>query len=490
MSMNLSKCFFYSLATLLFAFFFSNIQAQNFSNPLITNIHNPIKQDISMPLAMKEDATQFRKIFDEELVNGKSYVNLHSLCTEIGARISGSAKANLAVKWGVEKLKSLGLDSIYTQAVMVPHWERGDRESGYIHMGSHLIKVPICALGGSIATPKGGLKAEIVEVQNFEQLAKLGRSTIEGKIVFYNRAFDQRFIVTGDAYGNAVDQRVMGAIEASKFGAVGVVIRSMSSSLDTFPHTGIMFYKEGIKKIPAAAISTLAADELAQDLKTNPHLTFSFNQSCKILPDVKSYNVVGELKGQMFPNEIILIGGHLDSWDLAQGAQDDGAGIVQSMEVLQIFKSLALKPKRTIRVVFFMSEENGSSGGIEYANIASKNTLQHHIAAIESDDGGFTPRGFGISAPDSLRGIFEAWRPLFAPYGSSDFTFAEGGGGADIEKLGKQSLSLIGYNSDSQRYFDLHHTANDLFTQVNQRELKLGAASISALVYLIDKYGL
>ncbi len=440
--------------------------------------------------SLREDSIQIRRIFDEELLNGKCYSNLHSLCFDIGQRLSGTPSAARAVEWGKDQLGKLGLDSVYTQEVMVPHWERGAKESGFILLDHKKISVPICALGGSIATPKNGLEAEIVEITQFAELAKLGKEKIKGKIVFYNRPFDQRFIVTGEAYGNAVMQRVIGAKEAAKFGAIGVIIRSMSSNTDSFPHTGIMIYEEGIPKIPAAAISTLAADELTKDLRNTPTLHFKFIQSCEILPLVKSYNVIGQIRGRTYPNQIILIGGHLDSWDLAQGAQDDGAGVVQSLEVLQLYKSLGIRPERTIRVVFFMSEENGSAGGQKYAELAKANTVETHLAAIESDDGGFTPRGFGITTDIKYKEKFESWKPLFVPYGSSDFKFTDGGGGADIETLSKQSLALIGYDCDTQRYFDIHHTANDTFSQVNQRELKLGAASIFSLVYLMDKYGL
>ncbi len=488
-----SQSIAYCYLSLLFSLFEFNLAyGQNPSTKSSINFptNEPNINNLLLSIESKTDSVQIRKIYDEELVNGKSYSNLHSLCFDVGERLSGTDKAAKAVVWGLEKLKALGLDSVYTQEVMVPHWERGSKESAYIFLNHQKISVPVCALGGSIATPKEGIKAPIVEIQQFDELAKLGKEKIQGKIVFYNRAFDQRYIITGVAYGNAVEQRVVGAIEAAKYGAIGVIIRSMSSTLDTLPHTGIMIYKEGIPKIPAAAISTQAADDLTQDLKQNPNLEFSFQQNCTIYTDTKSYNVVGELKGKTLPKQVILVGGHLDSWDLAQGAQDDGAGVVQSMEVLQLYKSLGIRPERTLRVIFFMSEENGSSGGKKYAEIALKNSQETHIAAIESDDGGFTPRGFGIACSKDLQKKFELWKPLFLPYESGEFIYSDEGVGADIEKLGKQSKALISYQSDSQRYFDIHHTANDRFSFVNQRELKLGAGAMASLVYLLDKYGL
>lgn len=442
-----------------------------------------------VPPGLKDDSVQFRKIYNEELVHGETYSNLHSLCFDIGQRLSGTASAARAVKWGVQRMQKIGLDSVYTQEVMVPHWERGPKESAYYRVKNQKVLVQIVALGGSMATPKSGILAEIIEIKHFEELAQLGKDKIRGKIVFYNRPFNQTFINMTEAYGDAVPQRVFGALEAAKFGAIGVIIRSMSSTTDKYPHTGIMVYSDSIKKIPAAAMSTVSADLLTEALHAHPHLKFYFKQDCSILPPVKSFNVIGELRGNTFPDQVVLIGGHLDSWDLAQGAHDDGTGIVQSLEVLQLYKSLNIHPKRTIRVVFFMSEENGSAGGHKYAEIATAKN-ENHVAAIESDDGGFTPRGFEITTSDANKLKFESWKPLFVAYSSAEFKYSNGGGGADIETLNKLSSALIGYNDDNQRYFDIHHTANDLFSQVNARELKLGAASITSLVYLLDKYGL
>jgi len=471
-------------AFLLF-FVSAPIHAQN----LTMNIFHVGSRFGQVPPELRVDSSQIRSIYNMELEKGKSYSNLHSLCFDIGQRLSGTASAAKAVAWGLAHFKAMGLDSVYTQEVMVPHWERGAKEKGYIVVGSKKIRVPICALGGSVATPSAGLMAEIVEINHFEDMPALA-SKIAGKIVFLNRPFDQKFLVTSEAYGDAVPQRVFGAREAVKYGAIGVIIRSMSSTTDTFPHTGIMVYDSLGKKIPAAAISTVTADQLTSFLHSGAKVKFQFFQSCQILPKVKSYNVIGELKGAQFPNQVVLIGGHLDSWDLAQGAHDDGTGVVQSMEVLQLYKMMGLRPLRTIRAVLFMSEENGSAGGIQYAHLQTLKGTEHHVAAIESDDGGFTPRGFEITTSDALKSKFESWRPLFVAYSAAEFKYSGGGGGADIETLGNQSSALIGYNCDSQRYFDIHHTANDLFSQVNQRELKLGAASIASLVYLLDKYGL
>ena len=439
-----------------------------------------------------QDSLVLRKIYDEALVNGESYQNLRYLCKQIGPRLSGSANAQKAVDWTKSLMDKYGFDKVYLQECMVPHWVRGEKEVGKIINGKTEINVPICALGMSPATPKEGLKAQIIELRGLDELAKLGESVIKGKIVFFNRPFDSRFIETGRAYGTAGDQRFAGPAEAAKYGAVGVIVRSLTESLDDYPHTGTTNFPEGSKQIPAAAISTKAANQLSTLLKLKklPAIQFYFKQNCQLLPDAKSYNVVGEMIGSEFPNEVITVGGHLDSWDLAEGAHDDGTGVMQAMEVLRVYKALGMKPKHSIRAVMFMNEENGGRGGDKYAELAMKNG-EKHIAAIESDGGGFTPRGFtfqNISKKD-LKEINENWSGLLRPYFADHLD--AGGSGSDIEPLSIfKDAVLIGYRADSQRYFDIHHTPNDVFENVNKRELELGAAAITSLVYLIDQHGI
>jgi carboxypeptidase Q len=439
-----------------------------------------------------QDSLVLRKIYDEALVNGESYQNLRYLCKQIGPRLSGSANAQKAVDWTKSLMDKYGFDKVYLQECMVPHWVRGEKEVGKIINGKTEINVPICALGMSPATPKEGLRAQIIELKGLDELAKLGESAIKGKIVFFNRPFDPRFIETGRAYGTAGDQRFAGPAEAAKYGAVGVIVRSLTESLDDYPHTGTTNFPVGSKQIPAAAISTKAANQLSALLKLKklPTIQFYFKQSCQLLPDVKSYNVVGEITGSEFPNEVITVGGHLDSWDLAEGAHDDGTGVMQAMEVLRVYKTLGMKPKHSIRAVMFMNEENGGRGGDKYAELAMKNG-EKHIAAIESDGGGFTPRGFTFQdiSKEGLNEINKNWSGLLRPY-LTDHLDA-GGSGSDIEPLSIfKNAVLIGYRADSQRYFDIHHTPNDIFENVNKRELELGAAAMTALVYLIDQHGI
>ncbi len=447
---------------------------------------------LAAPLAEAQDSVTIRKIYDEELVNGHCYDNLRYLCKQIGPRLSGSANAQKAVEWSQKLMKSYGLDRVYLQPVMVPHWVRGAKEQGQIIAGNTRIPVAICALGGSVATPANGLTAKVIEVHGLPELQTLGEGAIKGNIVFFNRPFDERFIEAGQAYGTAGDQRNRGPAAAAKYGAAGVIVRSLTGALNDYPHTGATEYGKG-PAIPAAAISTVAANQLSALLKqhTGTPVQFYFKQSCEMLPDAPSFNVVGELKGTENPNDYITVGGHLDSWDLAEGANDDGTGVMQSAEVLRIFKAMGYRPKHTLRAVFFMNEENGDRGGLEYARLAAANK-ENHIAAIETDEGGFTPRGFSFDGvnPALLKSVNQRWKSLLEPYEVDRLT--AGGSGTDIEPLKETvpGITLIGFRPDSQRYFDIHHTPNDVFENVNKRELELGAASIAALVYLIDQHGL
>lgn len=445
---------------------------------------------ITLPaLAQNSDEAMIRKIFDEALENGESYEMLRYLTKKIGPRLSGSPGAAAAVEWSKQQMEAYGFDNVTLQDVMVPHWVRGEKEIGRIvnsrKLGTQAVNV--VALGNSVGTGPKGTFGQVVEVQNFKELAQLGREAIEGKIVFFNRPMDPKLIDTFGAYGGASGQRGAGPAEAAKYGAIGAVVRSLSSFQDDVPHTGSTRYRLNIPKIPAVAISTNDANLLSGLLEDDPDLNFYFETHAQMLPDVLSYNVMGEIKGSEFPDEIIVVGGHLDSWDLSEGAHDDGAGCVQSIEVLRIMKAIGYKPKRTIRAVMFMNEENGLRGGLKYAEIAEA-TGQRHIAAMESDRGGFRPLGFGISGTDEQQNKLINWKNLFAPY--QIFQFKKGGGGADISPLRRQGVPTIGYIPDSQRYFKYHHTAIDNFESVNQRELELGAAAMAAMIYLIDQHGL
>ncbi len=428
-------------------------------------------------------------IYNEALSNGQSYEWLEHLSNDIGHRLSGSVNAERAVKWGRDELTSIS-DKVWLQPVMVPKWVRGAPE--YAHIEStpgKTISVPILALGGSISTPSIGIIANVVEVKSFNDLDKLGEEEVKGKIVFYNRPMDPTIINTFQAYSQTVNQRTQGAKYAAKYGAVGVIVRSMTTASDDFPHTGSMYYDDLPlnKRIPAAAISTNGADLLSSMLSLNKEVKFYFRQNSKNFPDQLSHNVIAEIKGSKYPDEIIVVGGHLDSWDVGDGSHDDGAGIVQSMEVIRIFNSLGYKPNRTIRVVLFMNEENGLRGGNKYAQIA-KEKNENHFFALESDAGGFTPRGFSFDTSVEEFESIEPWVEYFKDYALENFFL--GGSGADIGPLKDGRVILSGLRPDPQRYFDYHHAPSDTFDKINRRELELGAAAMTALVYLMDNHKL
>ena len=437
----------------------------------------------------QSDADYIKKIYKNALTNGQSYEWLDYLSNEIGGRLSGSLNAEYAVEYTKSELQKLGLDRVWLQPVMVPKWVRGNPEFGYIETApGKTISVNICALGGSVSTPAQGLKAEVIEVKGIEELKAIDPELINGKIVFFNRPMQSDLILTFEAYGGCVDQRYNGAEEAGKLGAVATIVRSMNLRLDDLPHTGAMSYGNTpvSKRIPSSAISTNDAEKLSGMLNIDPKIKLFLKQNCRQLKDVLSYNVIGEIKGSEFPNEIITVGGYLDSWDLGEGSHGDGAGCVQSMDVLRLLQNSGIKPKRTIRVVLFMNEENGLRGGKAYAKEATRKG-ENHIFALESDSGGFTPRGFTFDGPDYKVDQIFKWKPLFEPY--LIHYFKKGGSGADIGPLKNSANVLAGLRPDSQRYFDHHHAANDTFDAVNKRELELGAATMTSLVYLIDKYG-
>ena len=437
--------------------------------------------------SQQNDAFIARRIADEIMTNSTAYENLRYLCKKIGPRLSGSSGAEKAVMATTQMLKDAGADTVYLQPCMVPHWVRGAKESGYIlTTGRARYTLNLCALGNTVRTGAAGVKAQVIEVKAMQQLHQLGKEVM-GKIVFFNIPMNPTYIRTFRAYGEAGIGRRDGPAQAAKYGAIAVMVRSLASNIDAYPHTGATRYNDSFPKIPAVAISTKDAEWLSATLKSNKLVQAFFKTHCTTLPDAASYNVVGEIKGTEIPEEIITVGGHLDSWDLAEGAQDDGAGCVQSIEVIRAIKALGIKPRRTIRAVMFMNEENGSRGAQAYLDNA-KAKKEKHLFALESDAGGFTPRGMGLDMPEDKRNRILNWKHLFVEYGVYDF-FA-GGGGADIGPLKQIGTALAGFSPDSQRYFDLHHAPNDVFEAVSKRELDLGAVNMTLLIWLVSEYGL
>ena len=436
--------------------------------------------------AQAQDAKTIRTIYDLALTQSEAYENLRVLCKDIGHRLSGSEGADSAVVWGQSVLGKLELDTIYLQEITVPHWERGRKEKAYFYNEKGKNMLDVCALGGSISTGMNQfIKGDLSDVKSLDEVNNLPDSLVKGKIIFYNRPMDPKKISTFSAYGSCVDQRYSGAIEAAKKGAIAVIVRSMNVRQDDFPHTGSMAYEDGVDSIPAFAISTNGADYLSENVTKYGNLELNLKSFCKSYPDKISHNVIGEIKGSEFPDEYITVGGHLDSWDMGEGAHDDGAGVVQSIEVLHLLNLMNIKPKHSIRVVLFMNEENGNRGGKHYAErAAAKN--EKHLMALESDRGGFSPRGFSVNGTEKQLNGIKKWVDLFEPYGIHEFKM--GFAGVDINPLEDGKICLIGLSPDSQRYFDHHHSDNDVFEEVNKRELVLGAASMTSLIYLIDKY--
>jgi len=434
-----------------------------------------------------EDSLFIRKLADEILTSGKAYENLRVLTKNVGGRLSGSPQMYKAEDWGINALKDAGADKTWKQECQVTHWVRGAREEAYlIQDGKKKLPFKALALGNSVGTGKNGVKAPVILINSFDEL-ELKKDEIKGKIVFYNYKFNPLFIKTNQSYGDAGKYRGSGPSRAAKYGAVAVLVRSMTHSTDNHAHTGSLSYNDSMPKIPAAAVGLKDADKLAAMLEKGTYSVY-LRTNAMMYPDTLGHNVIGELTGSEFPNEYITIGGHLDSWDVAEGAHDDGTGCVHSIEVLRALKAVGYKPRRTIRIVLFANEENGLKGGTAYAAEAKKNNEKHYFA-LESDAGGFTPRSFGFSgSPEQLAKI-RNYLPLLLPYGV--YMINDGGGGADIGPL-RQALNtpVAGFEPDSQRYFDIHHAENDVFENVNKRELELGAINMAALIYLVDKYGL
>jgi hypothetical protein len=441
----------------------------------------------SAAFSQGDDSVFIRQLADEILVNSKAYGNLRVLTKTIGGRLAGSPQMVKAEQWGLNAMKDAGADAASLQECLVPHWVRGGKDKATAVYGKSGAKkeLDVIALGNSSGTMKP-LKAPVVLINTFDELEQK-KGEVKGKIVFYNYKFNERLVKTFQAYGDAGRYRREGPSRAAKYGAVAVIVRSMSQSTDNNPHTGSTAYNDSFQKIPAVAVGLLDADWLSQQALQNS-IAITLHTHGKFLPDTVGHNVIGEIKGSQFPNEYITVGGHLDSWDNCEGAHDDGAGCVQTIEILRAFKALNYQPKRTLRFVLFANEENGLRGGTKYAEEA-KAKGEKHIFALESDAGGFTPRGFGFTVSDAQFEKVLGWQKLLAPYGGSEFS--KGGGGADIGPLNKtQSTPVAGLQPDSQRYFDYHHARSDVFEAVNKRELELGAVNMAALVYLVDKYGL
>jgi carboxypeptidase Q len=431
------------------------------------------------------------KIIDHALYNSRAYEHLAYLTDNIGPRLSGSKGADLAVKWTTRQLRSWGIET-RNEAVMVPRWVRGAERARLVSHNDQ--RIVLTALGGSVATPAEGITADVIEVTSFEQLDQLGKEKkIKGKIVFYEKAMDMALVESGrafEAYGQAVVFRGSGASRAAEHGAVAAVIRSVASASLRTPHTGSLRYEEKQPKIPAAAMTTedagLVHRLLAKGEKVRMHLVLT----PRTLPDVQSANVIAEIRGSERPDEVVLIGGHLDSWDLGTGAIDDGSGCAMVMESLRILKELGIRPKRTIRGVLFMNEENGLRGGRKYfENAAKREEVQKHVAAIETDAGAATPTGFittlegrELDAIKTRLAVLDRIAPM--TFSSSRQT------GADTSPLTGAGVPGFGLVPDPRHYFDFHHTPADTLDKVDPKALAQNTAAIAAIAYILAEEGL
>lgn len=422
-------------------------------------------------------------IFDEALTDRTAWMHLEYLCKQAKGRLSGSAASYRAIDYTKKALTEAGADTVWLQEVKVPFWERGYEKCFMKSASNGKHELSIAALGLSIGTSKKGITSKVIEIKDPAELKTIDANIVKGKIVFFNKPVDNSLVNTFAGYAGAVGQRSSGASDASKLGAAAVIVRSVTQSLDDFPHTGVTHYAEGVNPIPAVAVSTIDAELLSNWLRKDPKLEISLISTCVIHPDTISYNVIGELRGSLKPEEIITVGGHLDSWDITEGAHDDAGGCVQAIEMIRMYRKLGIKPKRTVRAVMFMNEEMSSTGGRKYAEVA-KEKGEIHYAALESDRGVMSPIGFGFDAEGERLQKIQSIAKWFYPYNIRSFD--SGGGGSDIAPLKALGAMQIGYIPDSQRYFSYHHSAHDTFEEVNIRELQMGSAAITSLIYLID----
>jgi carboxypeptidase Q len=430
---------------------------------------------------------QLKQIQTAALQSDYAYKQTAYLSNNIGARLTGSKQAERAIEYVADEMRKLGL-TVRLQKLTVPHWVRGEEHGEIVEFEGMAKgttqKIVLTALGGSIATPNEGLIGEIVVVSNFEELEKLGRKNVEGKIVLFNYKFDREMQASGfgsQAYGQAAAYRGGGAIAAARLGAIAVLVRSAGGSQNRLAHTGAMRYADGVTKIPAAAISFEDAETIAYLTKMGT-VKVKLLMTPQTLPDTTSYNVIADLKGSEKPDEIVIVSGHLDSWDLGTGALDDATGVAVSMQVPYLLKQLKLRPKRTIRVIAYMNEENGLVGGRTYAQEENAN-IANHFAAIESDMGASHPLGIFYAGKPELLPFIQPISRVLAGQGAGLSQIQPGGVGADIGPLTQRGVPSFAPWFDARTYFNYHHTAADTLDKVNPKELAELGSVMSVLAY-------
>lgn len=441
------------------------------------------------PLYSEKTLSALKQIQQAALKSDYAYRQTAHLSNNIGPRLTGSAQAQKAVEYVAAELKALGLE-VQLEKLSVPHWVRGEETAGLVEypgMAENTTqKIVLTALGGSVATPAEGLTAEVVVVRNFDELEALGRDRVAGKIVLFNYHFDKQMVAqsrAGEAYGQAVKYRGEAPSAAGKLGAVAALIRSVGSTEYRLPHTGQTNYAKDVPKIPAGAVTAEDADliaALAQQGTVRMRLVLTPQQ----LPDAVSYNVIGDLKGSEHPEQVVIVSGHLDSWDLGTGAIDDAAGVAVSMEVANLVKKLGLRPKRTIRVIAWMNEENGLVGGKTYAKNQEKE-IANHFAAMEIDGGAGHPVGINYGPKPEMKGFLEPVAKILQSSGAGVLDFNQNAGGADIGPLTKLGVPGFSPIQDNRTYFHYHHTAADTLDKVVPQELAENAAVVAVTIYAL-----
>lgn len=435
----------------------------------VTNLYSPL-------LAQNSEIANYRDVADEIIdaaMDGNDRFEYLTLFADtFGHRFSGSESLENSIDWIVKEMKKDGFDSVWTQEVMVPHWVRGEESATLT--APRKKNLPMLGLGGSVATPEGGLEAEVLVVSSFEELTNKAEQA-KGKIVLYDVPFT--------SYGKTVQYRLNGAVEAAKVGAVASLIRSVGPYSMKTPHTGTSRYDEGVTKIPHAAITLEDAALIHRMSDRGETIKIRLDMEAESLPDVPSHNIIAEIKGSENPEEIVVFGGHIDSWDVGQGAMDDAGGCFAAWEALRIMKELGLKPKRTIRVVMWTNEENGLRGANAYRDMVKENgTLDNHILAMESDGGVFEPKGFGFSGSDEAFEMIKEIGKLLQPIGSGNIT--RGGGGADIGPIMSEGVPGMGLVVDGSRYFWYHHTAADTIDKLSAEEYNKCIAAMAVMAYV------
>lgn len=431
----------------------------------------PVSAQQAKPKDIKAYKKVTEKIIQAAMKDSSVFTRLTELVDQFPARISGSENLEKAIDWAQKEMSEDGLENIHTQPVMVPNWKRGNE---YVELISPVSKrIPMLGLGGSIATPADGITGEVVVYASLEELKNYPEKA-QGKIVLINQPFT--------TYGGTVSIRTQGANEASKAGAIASIIRSVASFSMQTPHTGVMRYEEGIRKIPHAAITTEDADWIARTTEKGEKVTLKLYMEAETLPMAASRNLVVEWKGSEKPDEIVVMGGHIDSWDVGQGAMDDAGGCVVSWEAIKLLKKLNLRPKRTIRVVFWTNEENGLEGGKVYKDSVAT-FVDKHVAAIESDAGVFAATGFGFGGKPENMPVLKEIAKLLEPIGAGSIT--QGGGGADIGPLMKEGVPGFGLNVNGEKYFWYHHTEADNIDKLDPKEVNSCVASMAVLAYVL-----